>query len=74
MFIIPINGRRRRDCCSTFNPEVSSLMEFSCNHTIVFEIAAADDLQKLFIVVVMETGLDFRLGWHPVSHFPIVNK
>ena len=57
-----------------FNPEVSSLMELSCNHTIVFEFAVADDLQKLFIVVVMETGLDFRLGWHPVNHFPTVNK
>jgi len=57
-----------------FNPEVSSLIGFICNVAIVFEFATADDLQKLFIAVVMETGLDFRLGWHPVNHFPIVNK
>ena len=57
-----------------FNPEVSSLIGFICNLAIVLEFASVVDLQKLFIAVVMETGLDFRLGWHPVNHFPIVNK
>jgi len=57
--MIPINGRRRRDCCNMFNPGVSSLIGFTCNLALVFEFAAADDLQKLFITVVMEIGLDW---------------